>query len=65
MGILQGLASDDSPTLYAAWKGKPGDDRIFYATFDGTNWKTPGVISGQSSAGPSLAAAAGTVGALP
>jgi hypothetical protein len=55
MGILQGLASDDSATLYAAWKGKPGDDRIFYSAFDGTSWKTPGVISGNSSAGPSLA----------
>jgi hypothetical protein len=42
--------------LYAAWKGVPGDERMFWSSFDGTNWSTqqPG-IGGGTSNGPSLA----------
>ncbi len=27
-----------SQLLYAAWKGSSGDERIWYSSFDGTNW---------------------------
>jgi len=42
--------------LYAAWKGVPGDTRMFWSSFDGRNWspEQPGVGVGSSN-GPSLA----------
>ena len=38
-----------------AWKGEQGDDRLFYSSFDGTNWAAQATIPGNSSIGPSLA----------
>ena len=60
MGVLQGLAHNGS--LYAAWKGEPDDDRIFYSIWSGSgNWSTPaGLIDGNTSAGPALAMFNGT-----
>ncbi|MGB0065837.1 MAG: hypothetical protein WBP85_15445 [Terracidiphilus sp.] len=53
--ITQGLYQFGS-NLFAAWKGEVGDDRLFYAKFDGTSWKSETVhIPGNSSVGPSLA----------
>jgi hypothetical protein len=42
--------------LYAAWKGVPGDTRMFWSSFDGARWSTEqrGVGVGTSD-GPSLA----------
>jgi hypothetical protein len=55
MGVLQGLASNGE-YLYAAWKGEPGDDRIFYSRWNGHgNWASAGTIPGNTSAGPALA----------
>lgn len=55
MSILQGLCAFNN-RLYAAWKGEVGDDRLFFATFDGSNWQPGNVhIPGNSSVGPSLA----------
>jgi hypothetical protein len=56
MSMTQGLF-EFSGRLYAAWKGEVGDDRLFYAVFDGASWQ-PGTvhIPGNSSVGPSLAA---------
>jgi hypothetical protein len=59
MGVLQGLVSHGG-YLYAAWKGQPDDDRIFYS-----RWKSGGTwapaspmasptVGGNTSAGPSL-----------
>jgi hypothetical protein len=48
---LVGFGAD----LAAGWKGEQGDDRLFYASFGGTTWDTPGAIPGNSSIGPSLA----------
>jgi hypothetical protein len=43
--------------LYAAWKGLGSDDRLWYASFDGTKWSAQAAISNAtSSVGPSLAA---------
>jgi hypothetical protein len=54
MGILQGLVSNGG-YLYAAWKGEPGDDRIFYSRRNGSgNWAPSGTVDGNTSAGPSL-----------
>jgi hypothetical protein len=42
--------------LYAAWRGADGDPRLFYSSFDGSNWAPQQVIPGVASAvGPSLA----------
>jgi hypothetical protein len=42
--------------LFAAWKGVPGDNRMFWSSFDGRGWspQQPGVGGGTSN-GPSLA----------
>ena len=55
MSITQGLFQFGG-NLYAAWKGEVGDERLFYASFNGESW-TPGAvhIPGNSSIGPSLA----------
>jgi hypothetical protein len=55
MSIFQGLASDNANSLYAAWKGETGDDRLFCAVFNGSEWKGQPTIPGNSSTGPSLA----------
>jgi hypothetical protein len=49
------LAASNS-VLYAAWKGVPGDNRMFWSTFNGANWspERQGVGVGTSD-GPSLA----------
>lgn len=55
MSMTQGLCAFGS-NLYAAWKGEVGDDRLFYAAYDGSNWKPENLhIPGNSSVGPSLA----------
>jgi hypothetical protein len=54
MGVLQGLVSNDG-YLYAAWKGEPDDDRIFYSFRNGSGkWEAAGQLGGNTSAGPSL-----------
>jgi hypothetical protein len=55
MGVLQGLINLNGE-LVAAFKGEPGDDRIFYSTWKGTgNWSNAArTIPGNTSAGPSL-----------
>jgi hypothetical protein len=46
--------------LYAAWKGEPGDDRIFYSRWNGRGKWAPalpmasGTVGGNTSVGPSL-----------
>jgi hypothetical protein len=61
MGVLQGLISNKNDGyLYAAWKGEPDDDRIFYSRWKGSGKWAPAspmgsaTVSGNSSAGPSL-----------
>jgi hypothetical protein len=59
LGVLQGLVSH-GVYLYAAWKGEPDDDRIFYSRWKGSgNWEPASpmgsaTVAGNSSAGPSL-----------
>jgi hypothetical protein len=54
MGVLQGLVSNGG-YLYAAWKGEPDDDRIFYSRWNGQGkWMAAGTIPGNTSAGPAL-----------
>jgi hypothetical protein len=59
MGVLQGLMSltvNGRQQLFAAWKGEPGDNRIFYSWWNGSGaWQPPETIPGNSSVGPSLA----------
>ena len=64
-----GVGSSNGPTLvefngelYAAWKGVPGDTRMFWSSFDGANWspEQQGVGVGSSDA-PSLAVFNGRV----
>jgi hypothetical protein len=53
MGIVQGLAANGN--LFAAWKGEPDDDRIFYSSWDGrSKWMPALTIDGNTSVGPSL-----------
>ena len=41
--------------LYAAWKGSNTDQRLWYASFDGSNWSSQAQIPGAaSSSGPAL-----------
>lgn len=41
--------------LFAIWKGVEGDQRLFFATFDGNGWTQPSPIPGaHSSTDPSL-----------
>jgi hypothetical protein len=61
MGICQGLASDDSTNLYAAWKGETGDDHVYYSTFNETGWSIKTTMPANSSVGPSLAFLGGTL----
>ena len=66
MGVLQGLVANGG-YLYAAWKGEPDDDRIFYSRWNGTgNWGPASpmaspTVPGNTSAGPSLAVFNGQV----
>lgn len=66
MGVLQGLVENGS-YLYAAWKGEPGDDRLFYSRWSGSGaWEAAspmasGTVSGNTSAGPSLGVFAGSL----
>ncbi len=59
MGVLQGLVSTGG-YLYAAWKGVPDDDRIFYSRWNGSgDWAAAspmasGTVAGNTNAGPSL-----------
>jgi hypothetical protein len=54
MSVLQGLVTLNG-VLYAAFKGEPNDDRIFYSTWNGSGkWSSAGTIGGNTSAGPSL-----------
>jgi hypothetical protein len=59
MGVLQGLVSQGG-FLYAAWKGQPDDDRIFYSRWSGSGSWSPAspmsspTVGGNTSAGPSL-----------
>ena len=54
MGVLQGLVSTGG-YLYAAWKGVPDDDRIFYSRWNGQgSWTPQQNIPGNTSAGPAL-----------
>ena len=60
MSITQGLFAFGGK-LYAAWKGEVGDDRLFYASFNGTSWEAASTqIPGNSSVGPSIAATSGS-----
>jgi hypothetical protein len=61
MSIQQGLCNY-SGSLYAAWKGEVGDDRIWFSTLNGTTWApqrnandVDGAYSLLSSVGPGLA----------
>jgi hypothetical protein len=54
MSLSQGLCAYNGK-LYASWKGESGDDRLFYAAFDGTKWDDQTTIPGGSLIGPSLA----------
>ncbi len=61
MSELQGLVSNGS-SLYAAWKGEPDDDRIFYSSWNGSGkWAAAGQLGGNTSAGPSLGVFSGAV----
>jgi hypothetical protein len=61
MGVLQGLVAN-AGKLYAAWKGEPGDDRMFYFSWDGTGkWEVAGVIGGTTSVSPALGVFNGSV----
>jgi hypothetical protein len=63
-GQIPNAASSSGPSLaafgnklYIAWKGESSDQRLFYASFDGSNWLVQGQIPNvASSSGPSLAA---------
>jgi hypothetical protein len=66
MDVLQGLVSNGN-YLYAAWKGEPNDDRLFYSRWSGGSDKwmpaAPmgnGTVAGNSSVGPSLGSVSGT-----
>src|ERR1035437_3479015 len=61
MGVLQGLVANGG-YLYAAWKGEPDDDRIFYSRWNGTGkWSSSGLIPGNTSAGPALGVLGGSL----
>lgn len=43
--------------LYAAWKGKGGDETLWFTAFNGTSWAAQQQIPGTgSSVGPAIAA---------
>jgi hypothetical protein len=57
VGIWQGLCEGAGAgnLAYAAWKGEPGDERLFFSIFDGQGWHGQGnIIPGNSSTGPGL-----------
>jgi hypothetical protein len=66
MGVLQGLVANGG-YLYAAWKGAPDDDQIFYSRWNGSGQWAPaspmssGTVGGNTSAGPSLGVFGGDV----
>jgi hypothetical protein len=61
MAVLQGLVANGGH-LYAAWKGEPDDDRIFFSSWNGTgSWAGATLIGGNTSAGPSLGVLSGSV----
>jgi hypothetical protein len=61
MGVLQGLVSHGG-YLYAAWKGEPDDDRIFFSSWNGKDkWDGATTTGGNTSAGPSLGVLSGSV----
>ena len=61
MGVLQGLTASGSH-LYAAWKGEPDDDRIFYSAWSGSgSWSAQALIPGNTSAGPALGEYSGSL----
>jgi hypothetical protein len=61
MSILQGLISHGG-YLYAAWKGEPGDERIFYSRWNGSgNWAASATVGGKTSVGPSLGSFGGSL----
>jgi hypothetical protein len=66
MSVLQGLISNGG-NLYAAWKGEPNDDRIFYSHRNGSGtWSAASpmasaTVGGNTSAGPSLGIFNGSV----
>jgi len=54
MSVLQGLVALNG-VLYAAFKGGPDDDQIYYSKWNGSGkWSTPATLGGNTSAGPSL-----------
>jgi hypothetical protein len=62
MGVLQGLVNNGNGYLYAAWKGEPDDDRIFYSRWDDNGkWMSALTIPGNTSAGPALGVFRGSV----
>jgi len=64
MSILQDLVESNGK-LFAAWKGEPGDDRIFYSGWKGSGaWEPARTIGGNTSAGPSLGTLNGTLYAV-
>ena len=61
MAQLQGLVSNNG-RLYAAWKGVPGDERIYYSVWNGNAPSSPDTsMGGVTSTGPSLTAFNGAV----
>jgi hypothetical protein len=66
MSVLQGMVSNGG-YLYAAWKGEPDDDRIFYSRRNNTGTWAPATpmasptVGGNTSAGPSLGVLGGSV----
>ena len=53
---IPGTATSTGPSLaafggrlYAAWKGENTDQRLFYASFNGTGWTQQALIPGNSS----------------
>jgi hypothetical protein len=61
MAVLQGLVANGGH-LYAAWKGEPDDDRIFFSSWSGSgSWAGATLIGGNTSAGPSLGVLGGSV----
>ena len=61
MGILQGAVAYGD-YLYAAWKGEPDDERIFYSRWNGNGeWEPASLVPGNTSTGPSLGVFAGSL----
>jgi len=51
--MQQGLCSNNGK-LWAVWKGEVGDDRLFFASYDGNAWSAQATFSGLSSVGPAI-----------